>query len=102
MRFARETQTVDGWEITFTNNVHMYCHSLTVAKANAKLEIPCEDTPAGHIGVWLMDLDIESEIRNALIPVLASFFAGLGKAYKIYDPVGEVVARSCSECGKSS
>ena len=73
--------------------MHMYCHSLTAAKNISMVDVPCEDTPEGHIGVWLTDLDIEAEVRDELISVLAIFFKRLGKAYKIYIPGGEVVTK---------
>ena len=86
MRFNKETQEIKGWQVTFRNNVHMYCHYLEVVKGSSRFDIPCEDTPAEHIGIWVMDLKVEDKIRSELIEVLAKFFDGLGSHYKIYAP----------------
>jgi len=89
MKFRTKTDTVDGWLISLRNNVHMYCHQLTVTKGNTKIDVPCEDTPEGHIGVWVEDLNIDGQNKDDLISSLRPFFDGLGPAYKIYDFDGD-------------
>ena len=81
-----------GWDITFKNNVHMYCHRLKSTKGSTSYEVPCEDTPEGYIGIWFMHTDIDKSVREDLVPVLAEFFHGLGSPFKIYNPDGVVAA----------
>lgn len=89
MRLATETQTIDGWEISFRNNVHMYCHRLAATKGQTQIDVPCEDTPDGHIGIWMTDLGLKRQARDSLATALDGFFSGLGSAYKIYGPEEE-------------
>lgn len=85
MKINTETQKVNGWEISFRSNVHMYCHQLTVSSGGTKLDIPCEDTPEGDIGLWVSDLDSKGKTKEDLISALEAFFNELGSAYRIYD-----------------
>ena len=79
-----ETQEIEKWQISFRNNVHMYCHHLEVAKGAYRFDVPCEDTPAGFIGIWVKRMpNIEDEIRDEMILVLTKFFDGLGRNYEI-------------------
>ena len=62
----------NGWSIGFRRNVHMCCHSLTASKNSLELQIPCEDTPDGYVGIWPCDLKItESEYADLLIALRA-------------------------------
>lgn len=92
MRFKKEVQSLNGWKISFKNNVHMYCHHLEATKSGNKLDVPCEDTPDGYIGIWFMNTNFNDKILEELIAVLAVFFQDLGSPFKIFNRDGEIVA----------
>ena len=70
----------------------MYCHRLEATKVGNKFDVPCEDTPAGYIGIWFMNTNLDDKIREELIPILRDFFQDLGSPFKIFNHDGEVVA----------
>ena len=86
MKFRKVAEEIQGWEILFQNNVHMYCHRLQLTKNEQTISIPCEDTPDGPTGIWLEGIDIDEDIRRALVPVLSEFFDSLERSDKIYEP----------------
>ncbi len=77
-------QSRSGWDIKFRRNVHMYCHSLVVANANARYEIPCEDTPDGFVGVWLYEAGLEASLQQDLVVALSNWAESSGLVCKIY------------------
>ena len=78
-------QSRNEWDIQFRKNVHMYCHSLVVTKADRRYEIPCEDTPNGFVGVWLYDLGLESSLQQDLVAALVKWAKSSGFACRIYE-----------------
>lgn len=78
-------QSRDEWDIQFQKNVHMYCHSLVVAKADRRYEIPCEDTPDGFVGVWLHDIGLDSTLKKDLASALVKWADSSGLACRIYE-----------------
>lgn len=77
---------VDGWEISFNRNVHMYCHALSVKKGERKFSIDCEDlpTPEKTIGIWLYNLKAPDEIKKELQNVLLKWADQFEVIFKIY------------------
>jgi len=61
MTIAKKSQSHNGWNIQFTKNVHMYCHSLRVSKEGSVYDVPCEDSPTSEVGMvmWLYELSLE-------------------------------------------
>lgn len=74
----------NGWRIKFNRNIHMYCHRLTAAKNNHELEVPCEDTPEGWIGIWPYDLDVPESTYNDLLVALRLWAQTIGSDYRLY------------------
>lgn len=80
----------------------MYCHSLTASKHNLDLQVPCEDTPDGYVGIWPYDLGIaESRYLDVLV-ALRSWAETIQSEYRLYftpddfeaGPVGNVIGDS--------
>ncbi|SMF04024.1 hypothetical protein SAMN02745866_00323 [Alteromonadaceae bacterium Bs31] len=60
-------ENVDGWDIYFQRNVHMYTHALSKKMGGFKFSISSEDLPVKEktIGVWLYTSSIpESMLEN--------------------------------------
>lgn len=74
----------DDWTIRFQKNVHMYCHRLTVAKGDKRYEIQCEDTPAGFVGIWLHELDLDEKSLGELAMRLYDWAQSSGFLFRIY------------------
>jgi len=70
----------------------MYCHHLEATKGGNTLDVPCEDTPDGYIGIWFMNTDFNDKIREELIAILAVFFQDQGSPFKIFNHEGDMVA----------
>jgi hypothetical protein len=74
----------NGWSIRFRRNIHMYCHSLTASKHSLDLQVPCEDTPDGFVGIWPYDLKIsESEYLDLLV-ALRAWAKTIQTEYRLY------------------
>ena len=87
---------VDGWEISFSRNVHMYCHALSVNKGQRKFIIDCEDLPTHEktIGIWLHNLKESDEIKRELRNVLLKWANQFKVKFKIYVSLDEFCTNS--------
>lgn len=72
------------WRIHFQQNVHMYCHHLTATKGDVCLEISCEDTPSGFVGIWPYSLQVDAPIYEDLLVALHAWADDIGLNYRIY------------------
>ena len=86
MRFHETKHEIDGWEIFFKNNVHMYCHQLTVKKENLCISIPCEDLPCKDrtIGIWVEKIKESEEVKKELKNVLSKWCKEVETKSEIY------------------
>jgi hypothetical protein len=75
----------NGWSIQFQKNVHMYCHRLIATKGNRQYEVPCEDTPAGFLGVWLYGLELDETALRDLQADLVEWAESYRFVYRIYN-----------------
>ena len=77
---------IGKWEIKFTNNVHMYCHSLSAKKGEYRVSISCEDLPTKEktIGIWLHDLDVSEKHKQELQHVLLQWTNELQLHCRVY------------------
>jgi len=75
----------NGWNVEFQKNIHMYCHRLVATKGNKQYEVPCEDTPAGFLGIWLHGLELDETTINEMQADLAEWAGSSGFTYRIYD-----------------
>lgn len=82
----------NGWKIRFRRNIHMYCHSLTASKHNLELQVPCEDTPDGYVGIWPYDLDIPEPTYLDLLVALRSWAETIQSEYRLYSTRDEFEA----------
>ncbi|MCP4098138.1 MAG: hypothetical protein GY748_18050 [Planctomycetaceae bacterium] len=82
----------NGWKIRFRRNIHMYCHSLTASKHNLELQIPCEDTPDGYVGIWPYDLDIPETRYLDLLVALRSWAQTIQSEFRLYSTRDEYEA----------
>ena len=84
---------IQGWEISFTRNVHMYCHRLTAIKEQHEINIQCEDLAAEEktVGVWLYDLGISEEIEKDLQKIILRWANSLDERVKIYTSRDEFI-----------
>lgn len=82
----------NGWKVRFRRNIHMYCHSLTVSKHNLELQVPCEDTPDGYVGIWPYDLDIPEARYRDLLVALRSWAQTIQSDYRLYSTRDEYEA----------
>lgn len=62
----------------------MYCHSLTASKQNRDLQIPCEDTPDGYVGIWPYDLEISESEYVDLLAALRAWAETTQTEYRLY------------------
>ncbi len=87
--------TIDGWEISQTRNVHMYTHALSVQKGQYQFRIDCEDlpTPVKTIGVWLGSLEAPDELKKELQAVLLKWDNLLDVKCEIHVGEGDVTTR---------
>ena len=74
----------NGWSIHFQQNVHMYSHRLVASKGTRHLELPCEDTPEGFLGIWLHDIALDSVTASELLPCLVEWAEHSGRRFRIY------------------
>ena len=86
MKFRKTEQKIKGWNILFKNNVHMYCHQLTVTKGNISISIPCEDLPrtTKTMGIWLEDIKQSEEVKKELKNLLSEWCKELDTETEIY------------------
>lgn len=75
-----------GWSVEFKKNVHMYCHSLKMAKDGRRFEIPCEDSPLSLdlIAMWPYELKLSDQMLQDLIEALSAWADDSGLKYRIY------------------
>lgn len=78
------TECFNGWQVDFQRNVHMYCHHLTASKGDLEVEVPCEDTPGGFVGIWPYDLIVDAAVYNGLLEALREWARTLGLNYRLY------------------
>lgn len=85
MKRTREHQ-IGRWHITFTNNVHMYCHDLSVRKGKLVIRIRCEDLPRPPktIGIWLHDIDLSDKHREELRSAFLTWGEVMGVRCEVY------------------
>lgn len=63
----------------------MYCHELKAIKGNVELDVSCEDTPDGYVGIWPYILVLESSVYEDLLKGLRSWSAAnLDQDYRLY------------------
>ncbi|SCK34205.1 hypothetical protein VAR608DRAFT_3048 [Variovorax sp. HW608] len=62
----------------------MYCHSLKMAKAGRKYDIPCEDSPMGFVAIWPYELNLEDSVFQDLLVGLRAWATLSGIKYKLY------------------
>ncbi len=74
----------NGWAIEFTKSIHMYCHSLRDTKNNSTFNVPCEDTPAGFVGIWPYELKLDDTGYQGLLSALREWASGTGINYRLY------------------
>ena len=79
-----DQELYNGWRILFRQNVHMYCHQLTASKGDLELEIPCEDMPAGPIGIWPYTLELDAPVYDDLLMALRAWATSIGVNYRLY------------------
>ena len=86
MKFRKKINEIDGWQIVFRNNVHMYCHELTVSKNNKNILVPCEDltTKERTIGIWIDNIIETEEVKKELKSILSEWSKGLEAKTEIY------------------
>ena len=89
-----------GWSISFQQYVHMYCHRLTATKGGKHVNIPCEDTPAGFLGVWPQGLQLEEPALHELLKALRDWADSSGRVYRIYTSTDEYVTNDASGIGE--
>ena len=84
---------IQGWEISFTRNVHMYCHSLSANKGQNEIAIQCEDLAVEEktVGIWLYDLKISEEIKKELQQIILLWADSLEEKIKIYTSQDEFI-----------
>lgn len=84
---------IDGWDISLQRNVHMYCHSLAVAKKQYKFSIDCEDIPAHEktIGIWLYNSNIPEAMVDELQSLLLKWASKYDAKFQIYKNKNEFV-----------
>jgi hypothetical protein len=77
---------VEGWDISFNRNVHMYCHALSVKKGQYQIGIDCEDLPTTEktIGIWLHKLDVSNELKDELRRILLRWANKFEIKFQIY------------------
>jgi len=77
---------IGNWLITFTSNVHMYCHDLSARKGNYTIQIPCEDLPSKDktMGIWLHDLEASAKHKEELKTVLLEWADMMGVRCMVY------------------
>ena len=78
------SEHLNGWAIEFTKNVHMYCHSLKATKNSSTLDVPCEDAPAGFVGIWPYELKLDDTEYQGLLKALREWASGMGINYRLY------------------
>nr|CAP48716.1 putative integron gene cassette protein [uncultured bacterium] len=78
----------NGWNIEFQKNIHMYCHRLITTKGDKHYEVPCEDTPAGFVGIWLYGLELDEMTLSDLQAGLVEWAESSGCTYRIYNTRG--------------
>ena len=79
-------ETYHGWIVQFRRNVHMYRHSLVMAKGETVYTIPCEDSPLGEglVLMWPYELAIEPPLYQDLLAGLREWARCAGMRYRIY------------------
>ena len=75
----------DDWVVAFTKNVHMYCHRLKATKYNRTIDVPCEDTPAGFVGIWPYELGLDGAEYQDLMNVLREWANREGITYRLHE-----------------
>lgn len=77
---------IEGWDISFQGNVHMYCHALSVAKGKYKFSINCEDLPTQEktIGIWLYSSAIPETMINEIQKMLLKWACKFEVKFQIY------------------
>lgn len=76
----------NGWTVEFRKNIHMYCHSLKMAKGGRVYEVPCEDTPLsnGLVAMWPYALNLEEAAFQDLLSGLREWAERSSMKYRIY------------------
>ena len=75
----------NGWSVRFRPNVHMYCHDLKLSKGQQDLQVSCEDTPSGWVGIWPYSLDLDELVYADLIAALRDWASEqLDVDYRLY------------------
>jgi hypothetical protein len=80
------SQSHNGWNIQFSKNIHMYCHSLQVSKDSFLYDVPCEDSPLSEVGMvmWLYELNLEEMVLQDLANGLMQWAYSAGIKYRLY------------------
>jgi hypothetical protein len=74
----------NGWRIQFRPNIYMYCHQLIATKDSLALEVPCEDTPDGYVGIWPYNLGIPEPTYADLLVALRAWVVTIRSPYRLY------------------
>jgi len=80
------SEVYNGWTVEFRKNIHMYCHSLKMAKGGRVYDVPCEDLPLsnGRVGIWPYVLNLEEAVFQDLLIGLREWANHSGMKYRIY------------------
>ena len=84
---------IDGWDISLQRNIHMYCHALSVKKAQHDFSIDSEDlvTEEKTIGIWLYSSKIPQSMVGELQNVLLKWSSKYDVKFQIYKSKDEFV-----------
>lgn len=85
---------IDGWDISFRRNVHMYTHALSIQSGQSKFNIDCEDMPTGEqtIGIWLYSSTIPHSRVGEIQQVLLKWAKQYPIKFQIYTGKNDFVA----------
>lgn len=84
LTFTMQTQIHKGWVVEFRKHIHMYCHSLRLSKGEQSYDVPCEDTPAGFVGIWPYELKVADVVLQDICVALREWASQSGMRYRLY------------------
>jgi hypothetical protein len=82
-------ETRNGWSIDFRKHVFMYYHRLVASKNSERIDVPCEDTPGGYVGIWPHGLGLEEAVLQDLLEGLREWARSTGLTYRLHSSSDE-------------
>lgn len=86
---AVQSYLIDGWNVEFHRNIHMYSHSLKLSRDGENYDVFCEDTPGGFVGIWPYELNIADALLREILAVLRKWACQLEFQYRLYTSKNE-------------